>query len=145
MENKTELFEKLEKNTRQQLIFTKVLCLLCAILMVCMLIMAVSISGVAKEVVTLARPLQEVAGQVTGITAQAETVMENLDSVAKALAEADLSGMAQNINALTADSQSVVTEAMEKLDTIDIETLNKAIADLADAAELLGKVSRIFG
>ena len=145
MENKTELLEKLEKNTRQQLIFTKVLCLLCAILMVCMLIMAVSISGVAKEVVTLARPLQEVAGQVTGITAQAETVMENLDSVAKALAEADLSGMAQNINALTADSQSVVTEAMEKLDTIDIETLNKAIADLADAAELLGKVSRIFG
>lgn len=145
MENKTELLEKLEKNTRQQLMFTKVLCLLCAILMVCMLIMAVSISGVAKEVVTLARPLQEVAGQVTGITAQAETVMENLDSVAKALAEADLSGMAQNINALTADSQSVVTEAMEKLDTIDIETLNKAIADLADAAELLGKVSRIFG
>ncbi|MBR2420925.1 MAG: hypothetical protein IKB09_01060 [Oscillospiraceae bacterium] len=145
MENKTELWEKLEKNTRQQLMFTKVLCLLCAILMVCMLIMAVSISGVAKEVVTLARPLQEVAGQVTGITAQAETVMENLDSVAKALAEADLSGMAQNINALTADSQSVVTEAMEKLDTIDIETLNKAIADLADAAELLGKVSRIFG
>jgi len=145
MENKTELLEKLEKNSRQQLIFTKVLCLLCAILMVCMLIMAVSISGVAKEVVTLARPLQEVAGQVTGITAQAETVMENLDSVAKALAEADLSGMAQNINALTADSQSVVTEAMEKLDTIDIETLNKAIADLADAAELLGKVSRIFG
>lgn len=145
MENKTELLEKLEKNTRQQLMFTKVLCLLCAILMVCMLIMAVSISGVAKEVVSLARPLQEVAGQVTGITAQAETVMENLDSVAKALAEADLSGMAQNINALTADSQSVVTEAMEKLDTIDIETLNKAIADLADAAELLGKVSRIFG
>ena len=145
MENKTELLEKLEKNTRQQLMFTKVLCLLCAILMVCMLIMAVSISGVAKEVVTLAQPLQEVAGQVTGITAQAETVMENLDSVAKALAEADLSGMAQNINALTADSQSVVTEAMEKLDTIDIETLNKAIADLADAAELLGKVSRIFG
>ena len=145
MENNNVVLEKLEKHSRQQLLFTKVLCVLCAILMVCMLIMTISISGVAKEIVSLAKPMQEVAIQVMGITDQAETVMENLDSVAQALADADLSSMAENINVLAADSQTVVTEAMKKLDTIDIDTLNRAITDLADAAEILGRVSRIFG
>ena len=43
------------------------------------------------------------------------------------------------------ESQAAVADAMEKLDTIDIDTLNKAIADLAEIVEPLAKVSKIFG
>ena len=76
---------------------------------------------------------------------QAETIMDNMETVTQALADADLGSMVENVNALAADSQSVVSEAMEKLDTIDIDTLNKAITDLADVVEPLAKVAHIFG
>ena len=56
-----------------------------------------------------------------------------------------LGGMVENVNTLTTDSQSAVTEAIEKLDAIDIDTLNKAIRDLSDVVEPLAKVSHFFG
>lgn len=133
-----QMLERMEKQSRRQLLFTKILCVLCAAVLVCSLVMVISITGAVNELLILAEPLQELAGQ-------AGTVMDNLDSVTQALADADLGGMVENVNALTEDSQSVVSEAMEKLDTIDINTLNKAIADLADVVEPLAKVSKFFG
>ena len=152
MEHQTDFLEKLEKHSRQQLLFTKILCALCAVLMVCMLVLTVSIAGVTQEVVALVKPLKEVTGQVQSVAAQvndmsgqAATIMNNMETVTQALADADLSSMVENVNTLTAESQSVVTEAMEKLDTIDIDTLNKAILDLADVVEPLAKLTKLFG
>lgn len=133
-----QILEKMEKRSRQQLLFTKVLCLLCAAVFICSLVMVINITGAVKEVLALAEPLQKLA-------VQAGAVMDNLDSVAQALADADLGGMVENVNTLTTDSQAVVSEALEKLETINIDTLNKAIADLADVVEPLAKVSKFFG
>ena len=74
----------------------------------------------------------------------AGNVMEDLAVVAEALAAADLGSIVENVNNLTADSQNVIADAMTKLDTIDIATLNKAIKDLAAVVEPLAKVSKIF-
>ena len=79
------------------------------------------------------------------MTGQAETIMDNMETVTQALADADLGTMVENVNTLAAESQTVVNDAMEKLDTIDIDTLNKAIQDLSDVVEPLAKVSKIFG
>ena len=133
-----EVLKKLEKHSRQQLLFTKILCVLCAAVLVCVLVTALSVTGAVRQLVTLAEPLQSLA-------AEAESVMGDLEEVTQTLAAADLGGMVDTINALASDSQSVVTDAMEKLDTIDIETLNKAIRDLSDVVEPLAKVSKIFG
>ena len=48
-------------------------------------------------------------------------------------------------DALVSDSQTGLTEAMNKLNAIDIDTLNKAIESLADVIEPLAKLSNIFG
>ena len=85
------------------------------------------------------------AEQVQAMTGQAETIMDNMETVTQALADADLGTMVENVNTLAAESQTVVNDAMEKLDTIDIDTLNKAIQDLSDVVEPLAKVSKIFG
>ena len=132
-----EYLKKIEKQNRRQLLFTKILCVLCAAVLVCSLVLVVSIGGAVTELMALAEPLQELA-------LQAGTVMDNLDSVAQALAAADLGSMVENMNTLTADSQAVVSEAMEKLDTINIDTLNKAISDLAEVVEPLAKLSRLW-
>jgi len=133
-----QILEKIEKQSRRQLLFTKILCLLCVIMLICTLVLTLSITGAVKEILTIAQPLQRMADQ-------AGTVMANLDTVAQDLADADLGSMVESVNTLAADSQSVITEAMEKLDTIDIDTLNQAIQDLADVVEPLAKVSKFFG
>ena len=104
-----------------------------------------AVTGTAKQLAELAKPLQEITAQVQDMTTQAETVMTNMETVTQALADADLGSMVENVNALTQDSQVIVAEAMEKLDTIDIDTLNKAIKDLSDVVEPLAKVSKFFG
>ena len=133
-----QILERMEKQNRRQLLFTKILCVLCAAVLVCSLVLVISVTGAVNELLTLAEPLQEMAGQ-------AGTVMDNLDSVTQALTDADLGSMVKNVNVLAADSQTVVSAAMKKLDTIDIDTLNKAIRDLAAVVEPLAKVSNFFG
>lgn len=145
MENNMAIIEKIEKHSRIQLWFTGALCILCIVSLICMLVLTASITGAANEILTLVEPLQEVTAQVQDMAQEADTVMGNLNTVTQALADADLGSMVDNVNALTADSQTVVTAALEKLDTIDIDTLNKAIEDLADVVEPLAKVSNFFG
>ena len=145
MENNVALLEKIEKHSRIQLWLTGALCTFCGGALICILVLSASITGAANEILTLVEPLQEVAAQVQDMAQEADTVMSNLNTVTQALADADLGSMVDNVNSLTADSQTAVTGAMEKLDTIDIDTLNKAIEDLADVVEPLAKVSNFFG
>lgn len=152
MEMHEELLLKLEKNSRQQALLGKILCVLCAAVLVCSLVMTVAVTGAASQLMAVVTPLQnvagqieDVAGQVQAMTGQAETIMDNMEVVTQTLADADLGTMVENVNVLAAESQSVVSDAMEKLDTIDIDTLNKAIQDLSDVVEPLAKVSKLFG
>ena len=151
MENQI-ILEKIEKQIRQQTLFTKILCGLCVAVLLCTLVLTIAVAGVAGQLMEVVTPLQDVAAQVQDVasqvyamTGQAETIMDNMETVTQALADADLGTMVENVNALAAESQTIVSEAMEKLDTIAIDTLNKAIADLSDVVEPLAKVSKIFG
>ena len=144
MEDNMALLEKIRKQSRVQLWLTGVLCVFCAVALICMLVLTISITGAANELLALAAPLQDVMTQVQDMAMEADTVMGNLNTVTQALADADLGSMVENVNALTKESQNVVSEAMEKLDTIDIETLNKAIQDLSDIVAPLAKVSKFF-
>lgn len=151
MENKA-ILEKIEKSTRQQALCTKILCVLCTAVLLCALVMTAAVASTAGQVMEVVTPLQNVATQVQNIatqvhdmTGQAGTIMDNMEAVTQALADADLGTMVENVNTLTAQSQTVVSEAMEKLDTIDIDTLNKAINDLSDVVEPLARVTNFFG
>ena len=143
-QNVQELLQKLENQSRQQLLFTKILCGLCAVVMVLSLVLTLSITGAVNQLVGLAEPLEQITGQVKEMTGQAGIVMDNMETVTQTLADADLGTMVEQVNTLAANSQTAVSEAMAKLDTIDITTLNKAIQDLADVVEPLAKVSNIF-
>lgn len=131
MENNQVALEKLEKNSRQQLLFLKILCGLCAGILICVLVMTLSIAGVAS--------------QVTELADQAKFVMDNLDTVTWELANADIGSMVENMGTLAADSQAIVESAMNKLDAINLEALNQAIEDLADIVEPLANLSNFFG
>ena len=137
MDNNQEVLQKLERISSQQLLFTKILCVLCALVLICSLVMMFSVTGAVKELMTLAQPLQELAEE-------ADTIMADLGVVAESLAEADLGSIVENVNALASESQNAVAGAMKKLDAIDIDTLNQAIRDMADIVGPLANFGRLW-
>ena len=132
-----ELLERIESSTRRQsryamcqMIFT----LLTAAVFIMLLLV----------VVRMLPQLQEAVGQ-------AETVLNNLESVTSELANANLTGMVKDIDALVANvdglvstSQEGVTEAVGKINAINFEALNDAIKDLSEVIEPIAKFFKSF-
>lgn len=126
-----QLLEKMEKNSRKQLFYTRLMCLFCVVAVICCIGMAVKLNSLLPEL------------QLFAI--QAESVLSNLEDVTQELAKADLTGMVQNINNLVATSQSGLEEAIGKLNEMDFEVLNKTIGDLSVVVERLARIASIFG
>lgn len=125
------LMEKIEKSNRQQVNFARIQCVFSVVAAVCCLLLLLTVAKIVPDI-------RELSGEISGIAAQAETVLTNLETVSDELAAADLEG-------LVTDVDSLVASSLEKISTIDIETLNKAIKDLAEVIEPLAKVASIFG
>lgn len=81
---------------------------------------------------------------VLQILPQVQTVLQNLEQVTAQLAEADLAGMAADMNTLMTTGQDSLQQAMTKLNSIDIDVLNQAIADLSAVVEPLAKFFNAF-
>ena len=62
-----------------------------------------------------------------------KSAASEIESVANDLNEADLSGIANNINTLATTATDDLEITMEKIDEIDIESLNNSIERLDDA------------
>lgn len=130
--------EQLEQNSRRQLHYARLQCLFTIIgAAICVILLVVVIGIIPK--------LSAAVTQVNALAVQAETVMDNLETVTSALAKADIAQMVSNVDALAAASQAGVAQALEKFDAIDIEALNQAISDLCDVVAPLAKLSKAFG
>ena len=114
-------------------------CCLGIFILVCTLMPRVY--GLVEQTETVLTDLEAVTGQLEG---QMDVILTNLDEVTQELAQADLVGMVENVDTLATTSQSAVEHATEKLDTIDLDTLNKAIQDLADVVEPLARFFTVF-
>lgn len=77
------------------------------------------------------------------VTPKLNQVLSNLQEISWSLNEEDVHKMVQNINQLAETSQTSVEEATEKLNQVDLESLNESIQDLnsiiSPLARLLGK------
>ena len=113
-----ELLEKMEKNSRKQVFFARIQFVVTVIALACCAVLLLSGMKILPQ-------LQETAKQ-------AEIVMSNLEIVTSELAQADLTGMVENVDALVVTGQEGIEQAMEKINAIDFEALNQAIQDLSD-------------
>ena len=126
MDDKQTLQKLMEKQNQ----YAKWQCILTAAAAVCCL-------GVFVLVFT-------VLPQIRGVVGKMEAVLTDLEAVTEALTQADLKGMAADVDAFVTTGQSAVEQATEKLNVIDFETLNRAIEDLADVVEPLAKFFNVF-
>jgi len=124
----TRLLRQIEENSRRGANMSRMQMLFAAVAALCFLAVLVA--------VLLYVP------RVDGIITQMEHTLTNLEQVSEELNALDLEGMVSNVDALVTTGQESLKQTMEKLDTIDIETLNRAITDLAKVVEPL---ARLFG
>ena len=125
-----ELLRKIEKSGRQKNVTNILLCLF-------MLAAAVSC-------VTLCVMVCRLLPQVNDLLGQMETVMIDLEQTVRRLSALDLESMVANANSLAVVAQESLQQTMEKLNTVDFETLNKAIEDLSKVIEPLAKFFGMF-
>lgn len=126
-----ELLRKIEKSGRQKNVTNILLCLF---------MLAAAVSCVA-----LCLMVYRLLPQINDLLVQMEGVMGDLEQTARTLASLDLEGLAANVDSLTVLAQESLQQTMDKLNTIDFETLNKAIEDLAEVIEPLAKFFGMFG
>lgn len=147
MENANDMqkiLEQLELNSRKQARYAKLQCLFTLVAAVCFVGILVVALRVLPQVDMVVEQAQDVAVQAQGLADQAAVVLGNLETVTQELAQADLSGMVANVDQLVTSSQDGVAQALEKINTMDIEELNKAIANLSDVVEPLAKLTKVF-
>lgn len=71
-----------------------------------------------------------------------EVVMEDIEIITDGLAKSNLPQMINDIDRLVTSSEQSVQDALNKINAIDIATLNKAIKDLSD---IINPIARLFG
>lgn len=137
MENK-ELLEQINASLEKQNRFAQWQLILTAILMASCVVLALLVFNLLPKV-------QELIPQIQSLTGQMETTLTDLQSITAQLAEADLKGMVDNVDQLVGSSQIAVEETMNKMNALDLNTLNKAIKDLASVIEPMAKFFNLFG
>ena len=118
-----ELLRRIEKSNRQKVI-TNVL--------VCLFMLAAAASCIAICVM-----LGQLIPQVNQTIGQMQTALNSLEETSNHLRGLNLDTMVSNVNSLSVYAQQSLQQTMDKLNTIDFETLNKAISDLAQVIEPL--------
>lgn len=71
-----------------------------------------------------------------------EAVAGNVNEITRELSEAELGQLVSDVDHLVTSSEQSVQEALDQINSIDIETLNQAITDLAN---LIRPLARFFG
>ena len=142
-----ELLQKIEKSNRQAARIGAIQCVFAVITAICCIVTFTMIFKILP--------------QVNEVIEQSQTILEDMEQISEDLIELDLEGMVseldlegmaseletvvQDVDALVVTGQDSLEQTMEKLDSIDIETLNQAIEDLAEVvkplADFFGKLS----
>ena len=132
-----DLLEQMEKANRKQVAYARLQFIFSVIAAICCILLLLAGVKVLPQ-------LQEAA-------LQAETVLTNLETVTTELAQADLIGMVENVDALVTivdglvgTSQEGVEQTMAKINAIDFDALNDAIKDLSDVIEPIAKFFNTF-
>lgn len=124
------------ENESKLLRYTRITAWLTGAIFVVLCIAAILLVPRAMHILARA---EDALNQIGTLSDTLESTMKTADS---ALASA--SSAAETANRIAADNADAVAEALEKFNSVNFNTLNKAITDLAAIVEPLAKMSNFF-
>lgn len=95
---------------------------------------------VAVGAVVLVPKAANLLNEAQEILEDTSEAVGELNQIAADLEEADLPGLIRNTQGLISQSSEGVSQSLQKIETLDIDTMNQAIADLASIVEPLAKL-----
>lgn len=143
------LLERLEKAEQKQVRFARLQCIFGAVAAVCCLVVVIAVLVLLPQAETAMGQVNAVLENVEQVSQELAAaniggVLSDLEVVAGQMAQADLAGIADDVSELVRSSQTGVEDALGKLGAIDLDTLNKAIQDLATVVEPLANMTSLF-
>lgn len=109
----------------------------------------ISTAALVVLVVAIIATGMQLVPQVTGAIAQAQAVLGDVKTITQQIVDADILTILQNVSQLVDESKTGITQALtemqgalQKLQSIDIAGLNKAITDLSN---IVAPMARLFG
>lgn len=123
-----DLLRQIEEINRRQLWLERIRCLFSLVAAGCCIAVVVIVARVVP--------------QVTELIGRIQVLLVNVETAAEELAALDLEGMVSNVDALVTSARESLAQTTQKLNSLDIETLNQAIEDLAAVIEPLAKLFR---
>jgi len=123
-----DALNQLNRTNQRQLRYTQLLCVF-----TCLSAAAfVAVFFVIRQLLPLLPQVNALIGQMQGVLGSLQQVT---DELAAQLTTVDLASMVENVDELVITGQQSLEQTMEKLNTMDFEKLNQAIADLAAVIE----------
>lgn len=139
-----ELLKRIEETNRKQARYLKITTALALVALTCFLGAFLMIFNILPQIMAVVTQLDEVAVRLPEIVQQMDVVLDNLETVTAELATVDFSRVVDSVDNLVQTGQAGLEGTVEKLESIDFESLNKTIQDLADVVEPLAKFFKNF-
>ncbi len=108
--------------------------------LVIVILVAVAVISVIPKLLVLIGNVNNIIANAEVTLSEASGVLDNLNRVTEDLANQDIAGLFDSVNGLVIESQEKINEAMDKVNAMDIETLNQAIHELHTVVEPLAKL-----
>lgn len=132
-DNERREMEYAKKQSR----FAVIISLLCLVFVVVTMVVVLMVVPKALDLIDNINVIVADAGDSL---ADVSVVLKDLNKVTSELAEQDIAGLFNNVDALVNQSQTSIDKAMSKVEQMDIESLNEAIRDLRAVVEPLAKL-----
>ena len=126
-----ELLTQINEATRKQARYVKLQCLFALITAACFAGIFLMIRDFLPQISAMITQLEAVMAELPTMVEQMAVVLSNLEVVTTELAAVDFSATVDGINNMVNMGQNSLQETVNKLSTIDFETLNRAIEDLS--------------
>ena len=133
-----ELLKKMEESSRRQLWYARIMGVAAVVAVACF-------AGIFFLIKDFLPQISAIITAIPGVVAQMEVVLSNLEVVTTELTAVVFAGMVEGVNTLVTSGQIGLQETVSKLNAIDFEALNRAIATLTEVIEPLAKFFKVFG
>lgn len=139
IQKKQELLEetlrRLEETERERSRYVRMQFYLSAVTAACsVMVLAILMAAYVTVVPDVQKTSEEI-----------RTAAESLNRISSQLSEAELDQMVRNVDRMALTSEESVREALEKIQAIDIDELNRAIQGLSDVVQPFADFMNLFG
>lgn len=130
-----ETLRRLEETERERSRYVRMQFYLSAVTAACsVMVLAILMAAYVTVVPDVQKTSEEI-----------RTAAESLNRISSQLSEAELDQMVRNVDRMALTSEESVREALEKIQAIDIDELNRAIQGLSDVVQPFADFMNLFG